>query len=94
MGYKVIEIPQTRVYPKNGKIPTKINFFGNIQIMVQLIKVVTGYYRPDQTRPDQTRPDQTRPDQTRINIYNDCICFYNNPKYKKLQAILQYKIAV
>ena len=63
LGYKVIEIPQTRVYPKNGKIPTKINFFGNIQIMVQLIKVVTGYYRPDQTRPDQTRPDQTRPDQ-------------------------------
>lgn len=44
LGYKVIEIPQTRVYPKSGKIPTKINFWGNVQIIGQLIKVVTGYY--------------------------------------------------
>lgn len=44
LGYKVIEIPQTRVYPKDGKIPTKINLLGNVQIMAQLIKVVTGYY--------------------------------------------------
>ncbi|WP_304354615.1 glycosyltransferase [Brachyspira innocens] len=47
------------------------------------------------TRPDQTRPDQTRPDQTRPN-YSICInyiCFYNNSKYKKIQPMLQHKIA-
>ena len=44
LGYKVIEIPQRRVYPKSGKIPTKINFWGNVQIFLQLIKVTIGYY--------------------------------------------------
>ncbi|MDA0050230.1 SPASM domain-containing protein [Brachyspira hyodysenteriae] len=47
------------------------------------------------TRPDQTRPDQTRPDQTRPNIYicSDYIYLYINRKYKKIQPMLQYKIA-
>lgn len=44
LGYKVIEIPQRRIYPKKGKIPTKINFIGNIRIVFQLIKVVLGFY--------------------------------------------------
>ena len=43
----------------------------------------------DQTRPDQTRPDQTRP----ISICIDYICFYNNSKYKKIQPMLQPKMA-
>ena len=37
---------------------------------------------------EQNRTDQNRPEQNRINIYNDCICFYNNSKYKKLQPIM------
>lgn len=44
LGYKVIEIPQSRIYPKKGKIPTKINFIGNIRIVFQLIKVALGFY--------------------------------------------------
>ncbi|WP_416515145.1 radical SAM protein [Brachyspira hyodysenteriae] len=42
-----------------------------------------------------TRPDQTRPDQTRPNIYicSDYIYLYINRKYKKIQPMLQYKIA-
>ena len=44
LGYRVIEIPQNRIYPKKGKIPTKINFIGNIRIIFQLIKVAFGYY--------------------------------------------------
>ena len=45
LGYKVKEIPQTRVYPK-GEIPTKINWMGNIRIIIQLTKVALGYYNP------------------------------------------------
>lgn len=44
LGYKVIEIPQTRLYPKNSKVPTKINLIGNIKIIIQLIKIAIGYY--------------------------------------------------
>lgn len=44
LGYKVIEIPQTRVYPKKGKTPTKINIIGNIKIIIQLIKIAMGFY--------------------------------------------------
>ena len=47
--------------------------------------------RPDQTRPDQTRPDQTRPDHELICI--DYICFYHNSNYKKIQPMLQPKMA-
>jgi len=42
--FKCIEIPVTRKYPK-GKVPTKISpFFGNISIIIQLIKVCFGLY--------------------------------------------------
>ena len=44
LGYKVIEIPQIRVYPKKGKTPTKINVIGNIRIIIQLIKIALGIY--------------------------------------------------
>ncbi|MGL4368006.1 MAG: glycosyltransferase family 2 protein [Brevinemataceae bacterium] len=46
LGYKVIEIPQSRIYPPNGPIPTKINWIGNFRIISQLLKVATGYYNP------------------------------------------------
>ena len=79
LGYKICQIPTIRVYPKN-EIPSKIKgFSSNLKLLREIFKLAYS----------QTRPDQTRPDQTRINIYNDCICFYNNPEYKKLQPMLQ-----
>ncbi|WP_157153311.1 FkbM family methyltransferase [Brachyspira murdochii] len=56
----------------------------------QIVQETLLIAEPDQTRPDQTRPDQTRP--------NYCICIdyiyvYNNSKYKKIQPMLQHKIA-
>ena len=53
------------------------------------IIILAKYYF--QTRPDQTRPDQTRPDHKIISI--DYLCYYNNLKYKKIQPMLQLKIA-
>ncbi|MEI0526639.1 glycosyltransferase family 2 protein [Brachyspira murdochii] len=89
LGYKVCQVPTTRIYPKN-EVPSKIKgFSSNLKLLKEIFNLAYS-----KTRPDQTRPDQTRPDQTRINIYSDCICFYNNSKYKKLQPMLQqYKIA-
>lgn len=46
LGYKVIEIPQSRVYPASGPIPTKINWLGNFRVMIQLLKVALGFYSP------------------------------------------------
>lgn len=48
LGYKACEIPVTRVYPKKGKIPTKISLFkGNSELMKILMKSVCGGYNPD-----------------------------------------------
>ena len=47
IGFRVAEIPVSRIYPKDGKIPTKISFFkGNIDIFMTLIKLLFGYYNP------------------------------------------------
>lgn len=46
LGYKVTEIPQSRIYPKNGPIPTKINLGDNFHIIAQLLKVAFGCYNP------------------------------------------------
>ena len=46
LGYKVKEIPTSRIYPDSGKTPTKINWRGNIRIVSQLLKVSFGYYNP------------------------------------------------
>jgi dolichol-phosphate mannosyltransferase len=47
LGYKIIEVPSTRAYPKNGKIPTKISFFrGNFLIIRNLLGVCFGMYNP------------------------------------------------
>lgn len=46
-GYRVIEIPVTRTYPKNGRAPTKISLItGNWQILKTLVKAVTNRYDP------------------------------------------------
>jgi len=47
LGFKCIEIPVSRVYPKEGKTPTKISpFKGNITVILKLLQVVSGKYRP------------------------------------------------
>lgn len=44
---KVCEIPVTRVYPKSGKIPTKISFFkGNMNLLKILFANFIGAYLP------------------------------------------------
>lgn len=46
LGYKCIEIPSKRIYPKK-KNPTKISFFkGNIDLFLTLIKTCLGFYNP------------------------------------------------
>ena len=57
------------------------------------VRKLRDNFRNKMLNTDQTRPDQTRPDQTRPNICNDYIYIYNNSKYKKLQPMLQDKIA-
>lgn len=48
LGYKACEIPVARVYPKYGKVPTKISFFkGNGNLLKILLKNALGAYRPD-----------------------------------------------
>ena len=45
---KVCEIPVTREYPKEGKIPTKISFFkGNFELLKILFKNFMGAYKPN-----------------------------------------------
>lgn len=46
-GYKLIETPVTREYPKKGKTPTKISpIKGNLQVLGILFKAVRRQYRP------------------------------------------------
>lgn len=47
LGFKVCEIPVTRAYPKEGKVPTKISFFGgNWELLKILFKNMIGMYNP------------------------------------------------
>ena len=51
IGYRVCEVPVTRVYPKSKKIPTKITLLkGNANLMSILIKNVVGVYQPKMKR--------------------------------------------
>lgn len=46
-GFKTKEIPVTRSYPKDGKVPTKISpFKGNFGLMQILFNLVIGKYYP------------------------------------------------
>jgi len=48
LGLKVCEVPVTRSYPQNGKIPTKISFLkGNYNLLKILIKTWRGEYNPN-----------------------------------------------
>lgn len=47
LGLKVCEVPVTRAYPQNGKVPTKISFFkGNYELLKILIFNMMGKYKP------------------------------------------------
>lgn len=47
LGYKACEVPVTRAYPKVGKVPTKISFFGgNWELLKILFKNMIGAYNP------------------------------------------------
>lgn len=48
LGMKVCEIPVSRIYPPQGKIPTKISpVKGNCELMVILLKTAIGQYNPN-----------------------------------------------
>ncbi len=46
LGYRCIELPTTRRYPK-GEIPTKISGFrGNLEVLKTLFRVCVGQFNP------------------------------------------------
>jgi glycosyltransferase involved in cell wall biosynthesis len=48
LGFRTIEIPVKRSYPRTGKTPTKISpFKGNIIVLWTLLRAVAGRFRPD-----------------------------------------------
>lgn len=48
LEFKVTEIPVRRIYPKEGKTPTKISFFkGNMDVMRCLLRACLHKYDPD-----------------------------------------------
>jgi dolichol-phosphate mannosyltransferase len=47
LGFRCIEIPVSRVYPAEGKIPTKISpIRGNLKVLSVLAKTILGKYNP------------------------------------------------
>ena len=47
LGFKIKELPVTRIYPPSGPLPSKIGGMkGNILIMKQLLSAVLGAYNP------------------------------------------------
>jgi dolichol-phosphate mannosyltransferase len=47
LGYRCLEVPTTRRYPKTGKVPTKISKFrGNFTVLNILIMACLGFYNP------------------------------------------------
>ena len=47
LGYRCLEVPTTRRYPKTGKVPTKISMFsGNFSVLKILIAACFGFYNP------------------------------------------------
>jgi glycosyltransferase involved in cell wall biosynthesis len=47
LGFKVKELPTTRVYPRGEKIPTKINSFGaEVDLLSVVFRVLLGVFHP------------------------------------------------
>jgi dolichol-phosphate mannosyltransferase len=56
LGYRIIETPVTREYPRQGKVPTKITGLrGNLAVLKTLANVVRGEFDPDRRRPGEER---------------------------------------
>ena len=56
LGYSVCEIPVTRAYPAEGKVPTKIRGFrGNMLILQTLFHACLGHYDPPSVIDDLNR---------------------------------------
>jgi dolichol-phosphate mannosyltransferase len=51
LGFKVKELPTTRVYPKSEKVPTKISTVGGlIELLAVVFRVLFGVYHPASRR--------------------------------------------
>jgi dolichol-phosphate mannosyltransferase len=46
LGFKVKELPTTRIYPKRGAIPTKITNFALVDLLCVVFLVLFGAYHP------------------------------------------------
>jgi hypothetical protein len=47
LGYRCVELPTTRVYPDDGKVPTKISGIkGNYALLDVLFRACLGAYNP------------------------------------------------
>jgi dolichol-phosphate mannosyltransferase len=46
LGFKVKELPTTRIYPERGAIPTKITNFALVDLLCVLFRVLFGAYHP------------------------------------------------
>ncbi len=46
LKFKCKEIPVTRAYPDSGKIPTKINHRGHVDLILIIFKAILGTYNP------------------------------------------------
>jgi dolichol-phosphate mannosyltransferase len=56
LGFRVVETPVTREYPREGKVPTKISGFrGNFDVLKTLASVVRGEFDPDRRPPANER---------------------------------------
>jgi dolichol-phosphate mannosyltransferase len=50
LGFRCVEIGTTRRYPAEGKVPTKISFFGgNLSLLKTLGRVCRGGFNPERT---------------------------------------------
>jgi dolichol-phosphate mannosyltransferase len=48
LGFRVVEVPVVRAYPKSGKVPTKISAVsGNLLLLEILFKAAFGAYNPN-----------------------------------------------
>jgi glycosyltransferase involved in cell wall biosynthesis len=57
LGFRIVETPVTRAYPKDGAIPTKITGMrGNIEVLKTLASVMRGEFDPDR-RPSSDDDD-------------------------------------
>lgn len=47
LGFRCVEVPSERIYPKDGPVPTKIHgLSGNLKVLSSLVRVCLGGYGP------------------------------------------------